>query len=574
MAVEAQLKLQISDFERKYRQAKEIAKRDSAEMRKAAEGVKGASLADGFKNLIPAVSIAALGAGIKSALQRADDLADIKVALGETAETLQRVDYAAQQAASVGVDQLARSIIKLEQNLGNVENKAAAEALGNFGVTAGQLAAMPLDEKILALSGAFQQARAQGTGVKDIMDLLGRSGAELIPMLGQSKEALEAMFADAPVVTDELIDRMAILNDQFDGLVMKAKTSGVGVVGALSEVGTFLADLVAEGSLEKAFLNFDDRQVEALRNIASQKEAKQIQAEAMDSARAAQEEAAAREKGAEAAKKAGEEIAKSKEAIEKIEFDLLPDDQKVDALKAKLKGLMDSTVGMFSLKYETTPEGLEKLAKDREQNKDLPASGQNSAAEAFAWLAEQRALAAEIAKVEEKIIADQKKASDEDAARQKEIADLRASIAKSEFEQMSPMDKAREMRAQLGESLGIDINGLADIEKGMRLTRMEADSARRSGDVDGEKAALERLSLAQEQADRLKQITAGVSQGPVGGALQSVVDQIFNRDPAAEQLRAMEEATRETRESRITLDKILEAMGKPVPRDYFSDFGG
>jgi len=571
MSVEARLRLQITEFTRNYDVASAHAKKRSGEMARSAGGV-GPALAAGIRSALPAISFAALGVGIKGALQSADDLADIKVALGETAETLQRVDFAAQQAASVGVEELAKSILKLEKNLGDMESKAASDALANLGLTASQLAAMPLDEKILALSGAFQKARAEGTGVKDIMDLLGRSGASLIPLLGQSQEAIEAMFANAPVIADALIDRMAILNDQFDAMVIKAKTGGVGVVGALSEVGTFLADLVKTGSIDEALLNFDDRQLDALKNIDSQGEAKRGQSEAMEASAAATAAAKEETDAAKDLEKALEGVAKVKEKLAQDAIDILPDDQKLDALKAKLADSLAGSVGNFSLNYDTSTEGLKKLAEDREKNKDLPAEGENSIAEAYAWLEEARKLESEIGKTEEKIAADKKKAADEEASRQKELADLRASAESGRVGMLSEAEQTAVMREQLGKSLAVEITGVADIERGLKLLRDDVDAARASGDVEGEKAALVNLNDAQKQAADFKSRILGEGGPARQGEFQDFVDEIFNRDPAAEQLRALRDGLQKQDDLIGRMDAVIKKMDAPPPRDIFSNF--
>ena len=119
---------------------------------------------------------------IKESLSMADDLSDLALKLNDSAEALQRVDFAGKQAAGVGVSQIGDSMIRLERALGDVENAKAAEALERLGLSASDLVAMPLDEKILAFSDAFQQARETGTGVADIQALLGRSAGDLIPL--------------------------------------------------------------------------------------------------------------------------------------------------------------------------------------------------------------------------------------------------------------------------------------------------------------------------------------------------------------------------------------------------------
>lgn len=571
MSVEAKLRLQISEFTRNYDTATAHAKKRNTEMERGGAGVGGA-LAKGFSGVGARLSgMIGLGAGIaavKAALVRADDLADLKIKLNETAETLQRVDYAAQQTASMGVEQVARAFVKLEQNLGDIENTAAVDAMENLGLSAGKLMGMPLDEKLIALSGAFQTARDNGTGVADLMDLLGRSGGELIPMLGQSKEALDALFADAPVMADGMIDQMAILNDRLDGMWAKAKNNFGTWVGGVASYGAFAKDFLQTGSTEEAYLRAADRELETIKNIQRQRDAKAAQEEAMEAQRKAAAATVEEAKAAEKLKGDLEKLADLKERVADGQIDLLPDDEKVDALRAKLEKLMGGSVGMFPLNYEMSDEGLRKLAEDREANKDLPASGVNSAAEAYGWVEERLKLTAEIAKLEEKIGAEKKKASDELATLREEAEEGRVGLLPEE-------EQTKAMRDKLGKSLGVKITGMEDIEKALGWMRSEAKKAREAGDTDREKLVLEELSAAQQQVEEFQKRIEGTAKSEPGkqGEFQTLVDEIFNRDPAAEQLRALEDGLRKQDDLKRTMDDILKKMDDPVPRDTFSDFG-
>jgi hypothetical protein len=570
MAIRAELHLGIRDFQGNLKRATADVRKESDVMKRDSAGV-GASLASGIKAALPAISFAALGAGIKGALQRADDLADMKIALGETAETLQRVDYAAQQAASVGVEELSKSMLKLEKNLGQVDNKAAADALANFGLTAGQLAGMSLDEKILALSGAFQAARADGTGVADIMDLLGRSGASLIPMLAQSKEALEAMFADAPVVADELIDRMAVLNDQFDGLVMKAKSSGIGIVGALGEVGTFLADLVSTGSLEEAFLNFDDRQIEALKNIASQSDAKETQATALDAQAAAAEAAKEEAAAADDLAKALERVAKIKDQIAAKEMASMSNTEQIAELERRRAELLAGSIANFP-NFEASAEGLRALAESRDNTPGLPGEGMNSAAEAWEWYREalelsekQRILETSLAKEE----------ADAAKKRADELAAARAEAVKGGFALMTDEEQVADLKSRLGKALGIDVSSTGSIDGAIARQRKEVEDARASGDTAAEKAALDRLNESQRLAAEFYSAADGLAPAAPGGGVGSVaglINQVFGRDPAAQQLDELKRVGDLARDQRDRLDGIIIRMDSPPEPVTFGGF--
>lgn len=571
MAIQAELRLGIRDFNANLDRATQNVRQKAGEMKREGGGV-GASLADGIKAALPALSLAALGAGIKSALNRADDIADLKIALGETAETLQRVDFASRQAAGVGIEDLSKSMIKLEKSLGDVENKNAAAALENFGLTADKLAAMPLDEKLLALSAAFQEARAEGTGVKDITDLIGRSAGDLLPLLGQSEQALLDLFEGAPVVAEELIDRMAVLNDQFDGLVDKAKASGIGIVGAWGEVGTFLADLASSGSLEKAFLNFDDRQIEALKSVASQREGRGAQADALEQQQA---DAAAR-RAADEREKQGEEagaaIARMKDELEAQGLDLLPDDEKIGALQAKLAKMLQETVGLFSLNFETSTAGLEKLALAREANPNLPAEGQNSAQEAYEWLAKSRDLEKEIAELKAKTAKDE---ADAAKKRADDLASAREQAEAGGFALLDPEAQAARLREQLEGALGLKVGSSADLERGLATQRQAVADAKASGDTEAEMAALEKLNESQRLAKEFSDTAGGLApEAPAGGvgSLAGLVNQMFGRDPQAQQVEKLETIAGLAKEQRDRLDKVLKKMDEQPPAVVFGNF--
>jgi len=566
MAIQAELRLGIRDFKANLDRATAEVRKSAGNMKRETGGI-GTALAGEFKGLVPAMGLGAIGAGIKAALNRADDLADLKIALGETAETLQRVDFAAQQAAGVGVEDLAKSVIRLEKGLGDVENKKAAEALANFGLSAGELAAMPLDEKLIALSQAFQEARATGTGVADIMALLGKSGADLLPLLGQSEEALRGMFENAPVAAEELIDSMAILNDQFDAMMSKAKTTGIGIVGAWGEVGKFLGDVFSFGSVEKALLAFDDRQIASARAVQAERENRDAQAEAIAAAKA---EADAKKKVEEEAKakvSAGEDIGRIKEQLEKDSIDILPDDQKISALEAKLKEKLGSTVGMFSLKYDTSVEGLEALAKSREANGALPAEGQNSAKEAYEWLVAAKELEEEIANIKAKVAQDEEaereKAQKAAEKRAEELEDARKKAEEGGFALMTPEQQAAKLRKDLEEALGMEVKSSADIDAGLSKARGRVEAARAAGDTEAEKAALDALNESQGAAKEFMDAAAGLApEAPSGGvgSLAGLVNQMMGRDPQAMQLEEAQRGNKIAEEQKKNLDKILTKM--------------
>lgn len=227
--IEASLRLEIAQYQQSMAKArgeisklKEHAKTESAGLGKNLFG----GLRSELGSLLPALGASAIVGGVRSVLNEMDDLADTALRLNESTETLQRVEYASKILAGVDLSGITGSFLKLEKALGDVENKAAGDALAHYGVSAESLARLPLDQKMIVLAEAFQKARADGTGYNDLLALLGKSAGDLIPMLEQSGQTLRDTFADAPVILDGTVQRMAAMNDQVDAFIAKQK-SGV-----------------------------------------------------------------------------------------------------------------------------------------------------------------------------------------------------------------------------------------------------------------------------------------------------------------------------------------------------------
>jgi hypothetical protein len=339
--------------------------------------------------------IAGIGLAIKDSLGRADDIADLTLKLNESAEALQRVDFAGKLAAGQGVDQVANAMVKLERALGDPENEKAAQALRNLGVTAQQLAAVPIDERIVMLADAFQKARASGTGLSDIQALLGRNSAELIPLLEQGGDALREMFADAPVLAEATVQEMAKINDEFDALILKGKglvmqaVSGLSTVrdateaamaaqagGDPSKVGISLMDMInpgfsaarllfnftgSEGGINKARQEQLDREIQAQAEAAERNRTRMRTGTAQQAAAEKAAADAAQEAKIAAADKAEEEILKRREEAERererkekealaqrkeyddARFDTMTPEQQLATLLKRMSGAMGVT---------------------------------------------------------------------------------------------------------------------------------------------------------------------------------------------------------------------------------------
>lgn len=274
----------ISDLQAKLKQAGSSITSFGAKTRSGLSGIFD-SVGEGINGLLPAMGLAAVVGRVKGLMNDMDDLADTALRLGESTETLQRVEYATTLLSGVDLDGVTTSFLRLEKSLGDVENVAAGKALENYGITAEGLARLPLDEKIVTIAEAFQDARATGTGYNDLLDLLGKSAGDLIPLFEQSGAAIREAFADAPVVLDGTVQRIAAMNDQVDAFVAKQKggfadflSTGLMMADDILDPNKSLGDNMASASAgaDKSLADQQARRDKAAEAIgAAQAEAKQ-----------------------------------------------------------------------------------------------------------------------------------------------------------------------------------------------------------------------------------------------------------------------------------------------------------
>lgn len=320
----------------------------------------GASAAKAMPNLSGMLGIGALGTAIKGTLSHFDDLADTALKLGESTATIQRVTFAAEQSGTT-MEGVAGSALKLEKALGDVENTKAAEALAHLGITGQSLAAMPLDEKLIALSGAFGEARASGTGYNDILNLLGKSAGDLIPLFSAGKEGLEAMFNKAPVLADEAVQRMAAMNDQVDGVVSHVKAG----FGAIIAAGMGLKDMAFGASFGDAFGSSDATALEAGKRERDRAATAAAQEKNRVAAAAAAQEKEDAKNAAAAAKEKETALTRVKaiqESITQQAISRMAPEQKLAALADLQKQKIDEMRAAGGLFYEATVQGMEAFA--------------------------------------------------------------------------------------------------------------------------------------------------------------------------------------------------------------------
>jgi hypothetical protein len=368
MAIREELSLGLSNWKRGMDEARSDVRRFATDAKKEVRtisensGGRGGGIMDSVQGQIAgAVSIGTIVAGVRAALEEAQQLSNLSVSLNESVESLGKVSFAA-KALGMDFHTVAELGRELEDRLGDLGNTEPVEVMERFGLSIEELMAMPLEQKLLTIAEAFEKSRGDGVAYSDLLKLLGDSvGEQLLPLLGQGKEALEAMFDEAPQRSEEMISSMARMNEEIKKMTEGAKEFGSRYVGSILGVGQFLTDAFNTGSFEDAYLMEADRQIEFAQRQARNQDMAEAKAEAIGLARQEETEgdAAAKAEADElsAADKAEEEIIKERkrradqrerdaEAFEKASFARLDPDGQMKILRDRIaESLGVETVG-------------------------------------------------------------------------------------------------------------------------------------------------------------------------------------------------------------------------------------
>jgi hypothetical protein len=300
---------------------------------KAKSAVDGfaTSTSNSFKqvggNMLAAFGVTAILAGVKSLFDEFGKVQDLSDRLGETAESLQRIGNVS-ELSGAGLETVAKAAQKVNGNaLAAVKgNGELAEAFTTLGVNAADFVNLPLEEKLIALAGAYESAGSDAEKMDAVIKVLGKSGAELIPVLKMGSDALREEFAGAAVASDEAVSALDNAGDSIGKVFQQIKVWGAEginfVIKRIEALGVALAVAVAYVSnLGKGFDAAKQAAADAMQAAADLQVEKDKEAQEKKESKKKNQVNTDRLAGIEEAKKAESEIAKLKEENAKKEHD-------------------------------------------------------------------------------------------------------------------------------------------------------------------------------------------------------------------------------------------------------------
>lgn len=167
---------------------------------KSLKGIEG-SLQDLNKKAERALGFLTTGALIaftKQAFQTADAIGDAAERAGIAVESFSRLRFAAQQS-DVELDSLTTGLKKFQVVVSNAAEggNAMSGALAQIGLSGRELQNLSLEEQLGQVAEAFRRIQNPADRTRVAVELFGRSGIELIPLLREGAAGINKLTAEA-----------------------------------------------------------------------------------------------------------------------------------------------------------------------------------------------------------------------------------------------------------------------------------------------------------------------------------------------------------------------------------------
>ena len=165
-----------------------------------------------------------------------DDLEEMSQRTGVSVEALSELGFAADIAGSdletleTGIKHMQRAIVEAAGG-----SESAQQALAKLGVSAADLAGLSPDEQFKRMADGIARIEDPALRVAVAMQIFGRSGTKLIPLLAEGASGIEALQEQARrlglTISAETAHDAAELNDALDSL-WRVVRQGVFTIGA------------------------------------------------------------------------------------------------------------------------------------------------------------------------------------------------------------------------------------------------------------------------------------------------------------------------------------------------------
>jgi TP901 family phage tail tape measure protein len=169
---------------------------------------------------------------------------DMSQRTGASAEALSQLAYAAGQSGT-DIGTVEKSMRKLGVTItdANSGSATAAKSLGILGLKSAELAKMTPEKQMLAVADALAKVTDPGKRAAYAMDILGKSGADMLPLMNGGAEGIRELMDEADALGLTLSGEQAASAAAFDDMWDKLKNT----FGAVSmQIGAALAPAITD----------------------------------------------------------------------------------------------------------------------------------------------------------------------------------------------------------------------------------------------------------------------------------------------------------------------------------------
>ena len=182
-----------------------------------------------------AVTAPLLGSA-KAFSEMGDRMAKMSQRTGISVETLSELAYAA-ELSGADLDTLEGSLRKMQKAIVAAAegSESATDALGQLGLTVADLRGLSPDQQFKLIADRLSQIQSPAVKAALAMELFGKSGTQLLPLMSEGAKGIEALQQQARdlglTMSTEDAKAAEALNDAFDTL-WKVVKQGVFVIGS------------------------------------------------------------------------------------------------------------------------------------------------------------------------------------------------------------------------------------------------------------------------------------------------------------------------------------------------------
>lgn len=204
------------------------------------EGALG-SLKDQFRELIPAITLAAFVEFGKRAIESADRIGDLAQRIGFAASTLSALEAPLEKTGS-SIDDLAASVNLMNNQIGEAAkgNQEAIKAFDQLGLSVQKLKALTPEQQFYAITQALAGLKNQFEQTEAGRAIFGRGFAALIPLIKESngaiREHIQVQKDLGNALSDEKIQRIKDFGDALKEAAIGAKNEFLSLFAAVLKV--------------------------------------------------------------------------------------------------------------------------------------------------------------------------------------------------------------------------------------------------------------------------------------------------------------------------------------------------